>query len=184
MKTLYQTLEDRGNLDFVEKNGPFFCKANSAWLGRGYYYWDTFLDYAKWWGVKIYPKQGYIICESKVDFHKVKVLDLEDPEVMMYFKQAGETFNKVYKGRTVFVSQVIEYLKKNTSFNYQAIRARVQGATNESYLPGHKMNLRSGHSAYLDLKPQVQVCILDRSVIGENNFHVVYPPEYSEDFVI
>ncbi|MBQ9674623.1 MAG: hypothetical protein IJV42_01715 [Bacteroidaceae bacterium] len=184
MKTLYQTLEDRGNIDYVEKHGPFLCKADSAWLGRGYYYWDTFLDYAKWWGEKLYPKQGYIICESKVDFHKVKVLDLEDPEVMMYFKQTGEVLGKVYKDRTVFVSQVIEYLKKETSFDYQVIRVRVQGATKESYLPGHVMNFRIEHKAFLDLMPQIQVCILDKSLIGEDNFHVIYPPEYSEGYVI
>lgn len=184
MKTLYQTLEDRGNLDYVEKYGPFFCKANLAWLGRGYYYWEAFMDYAKWWGDELYQKQGYIICESKVDFHKVKVLDLENPEVMIYFKQAGEVLGKVYKDKTVFVSQVLEYLRKKTSFDYQVIRARVQGATKKSYLPGHRMNFRIGHSAFLDLMPQIQVCIIDRSVIGGDNFHVVYPPEYSENFAI
>ena len=55
---LYQTLEDRSNIDYVEENGPFICRRNSAWLGIGYYYWDTFVDNAHLWGEKIYKKNN------------------------------------------------------------------------------------------------------------------------------
>lgn len=37
----------------------------------------------------------------------------------------------------------------------------------------------SAGKAYLDLKPPVQICICDRSVIGMNNFKVVFPIEYA-----
>jgi hypothetical protein len=65
MKTIYQTLENRGNLDFIENNGPFICKRNNAWLGTGYYFWESFIENAHWWGKECnnYPN-GYVICKA------------------------------------------------------------------------------------------------------------------------
>lgn len=183
MKVLYQTLMDRDNIDYVEKHGPFLCNAKNAWLGNGYYYWDTFIEYAKWWGKTRYSREGFIICESKVDFRRVNVLDLDDPEVLMDIFDIENEWYARRKERPK-VPQIIEFLKNNTSFNYQAIRARVQGATNDFFLTNYKMNFIPHHSAYLDLMPQIQVCILDKKIIGEDNFHIVYPPEYADGFVI
>ena len=45
VKKIFQTLEDRNNPDEVESQGPFIC-TNNPWLGKGYYFWDTFLDLA------------------------------------------------------------------------------------------------------------------------------------------
>lgn len=53
-KTLYQTVEDRNNPSEIETEGPFLCVRNNAWLGRGYYFWDTFVELAHWWGNTIY----------------------------------------------------------------------------------------------------------------------------------
>jgi len=38
-KIIYQTLEDRGNPDEIERNGPFSCNWNNSWLGTGCYFW-------------------------------------------------------------------------------------------------------------------------------------------------
>ena len=46
VKKIFQTLEDRNNPDEVESQGPFIC-TNNPWLGKGYYFWDTFLDLAQ-----------------------------------------------------------------------------------------------------------------------------------------
>ena len=46
VKKIFQTLEDRNNPDEVESQGPFIC-TNNPWLGKGYYFWDTFLDLAR-----------------------------------------------------------------------------------------------------------------------------------------
>ena len=40
-RIIYQTVEDRGNPDYVEQHGPFICTNKNAWLGEGYYFWDT-----------------------------------------------------------------------------------------------------------------------------------------------
>lgn len=177
MKTLYQTLEDKDNPDFVEEHGPFLCKAKGAWLGEGYYFWESFLKYAMWWGETKYKSKGFFICESKVDFNRIKVLDLLDTDTIKDFINIGKDwYAEMHEYPTV--PQVIEYMREDKSFNYQAIRARVENATNESFLPGHKMYFNPGYSAYLELLPQIQVCVLDKHIIGEDNFHIVYPPMY------
>lgn len=177
MKTLYQTLEDKDNPDFVEEYGPFLCKAKGAWLGEGYYYWESFLEYARWWGETRYKRKGYFICESKVDFKRIKVLDLLDTDTIKdLINISKDWYDEKHEDPTV--PQVIEYMREDESFNYQAIRARVENATNESSLPDHRMYFNPGYSAYLELLPQIQVCVLDKRIIGEDNFHIVYPPMY------
>ena len=49
---LYQTVDDRRNIKYVLENAPFKCTRNDAWLGEGYYFWDTFINFAHWWGEK------------------------------------------------------------------------------------------------------------------------------------
>lgn len=69
MSVLYQTLEDRDNVDYVEANGPFLGNVRDRWLGKGYYFWDTFIDAAHYWGFVSYKVKGkdYIIAKSEVD---------------------------------------------------------------------------------------------------------------------
>lgn len=70
-KIVYQTLEDRQtDLDKIESNGPYSCRWENSWLGNGYYFWDTFIDNAHWWGVEGRKyKNGYIICQAECDFN-------------------------------------------------------------------------------------------------------------------
>ena len=37
----YHTLEDRGNPKEILESGPKQCFRADAWLGHGYYFWDT-----------------------------------------------------------------------------------------------------------------------------------------------
>lgn len=88
LNDLYQTLEDKSNVDYVEENGPFICERRDAWLGRGYYYWDTFVDNAHLWGKKIYNSNNkdYMICLSKVEFSNENVYDLDCPSTLLEFQ--------------------------------------------------------------------------------------------------
>ena len=47
-----------------------------------------------------------------------------------------------------------------------------------------KISFKIGHIAYLDTCPHIQVCILDKTFIGEDNFKVIFPDEYCEDYRI
>ena len=74
VKKIFQTLEDRNNPDEVESQGPFIC-TNNPWLGKGYYFWDTFLDLAHWWGKQVHSG-NYIICQTFIEDNSEYILDL------------------------------------------------------------------------------------------------------------
>jgi len=67
--TAYQTLEDKDNIDEIELDGPFECRRSDAWLGFGYYLWDTNIEWAKSWGLTSYERKGkdYVIGRCEVD---------------------------------------------------------------------------------------------------------------------
>ena len=176
----YQTLEDRSNVDYVEKNGPFCCERKEAWLGKGYYYWDTFVDNAHLWGDKIYKNKNYIICLSKIELNN-NIYDLQNPSTLLEFKQLEEKLSEVYPDKNITVAIVLEQLKQSQEFTYKAIRARAMGDMNSHI---QKIPFKIGHIAYLDTCPHIQVCILDKTFIGEDNFKVIFPDEYCEDYRI
>ncbi len=77
-KEVYQTLENRGtNLNKLVSEGPYLCNWENSWLGDGYYFWDTFIENAHWWGQEIrkYPN-GYIICKAICDYSDESCFDL------------------------------------------------------------------------------------------------------------
>lgn len=179
---LYQTLEDRSNVDYVEENGPFICKRGDAWLGIGYYYWDTFVDNAHLWGKKIYQQndKDYIICLSKVDFNNDNIYDLDNAKTLLEFNTLAKALSKTYPDKNITVAVVLEQLKQSREFTYKAIRAR---AVDDMNGYKQKISFKVGHIAYLDTCPHIQVCILDKTFIGNDNFKVIFPLEYSEDYV-
>ncbi|MEQ9008714.1 MAG: hypothetical protein RLP12_12565, partial [Ekhidna sp.] len=121
--TLIQTLEDRDNPDIIESNGPFECRHHGAWLGPGYYFWDTHLELGHWWGEFGY-KNNYVICSAIADLNEENCFDLhgngdhrkELTEISELIKQKGLK-------KDPLVSEVIEYLKKLRIWSYSAIRA-------------------------------------------------------------
>ena len=46
---IYQAIAKKGSPSEREKLGPIFCVDN-PWLGEGYYFWDSILTNAEWWG--------------------------------------------------------------------------------------------------------------------------------------
>lgn len=90
-RIIYQTVEDRGNPDYVEQHGPFICTNKNAWLGEGYYFWDTIIELAHWWGNLCYKDSGYIISQSACDDKLEKVFDLVGrPEHLTEMKRCSE----------------------------------------------------------------------------------------------
>lgn len=180
---LYQTLEDQSNVDYVEENGPFICKRRDAWLGIGYYYWDTFVGNAHLWGKKIYNSNNkdYIICLSKVEFNNENIYDLDSPNILFEFQVLEKKLSEIYPDKNITVAVVLEQLKQSREFTYKAIRARVVSDMNCSK---QKIPFKTGHIAYLDTSPHIQVCILDKTFVGNDNFKVIFPSEYSEGYAI
>ena len=84
-------------------------------------------------------------------------------------------------GKNITVAVVLEQLKQSQEFTYKAIRARAMGDMNSHI---QKIPFKIGHIAYLETCPHIQVCILDKTFIGEDNFKVIFPDEYCEDYTI
>jgi len=70
-RKIYQTLEDRNNPDVVENQGPFLCNRKDVWLGIGYYFWDSFIENAHWWGKEGARYKNYFICESSFELNEI-----------------------------------------------------------------------------------------------------------------
>ena len=66
LDNLLQTIDDQDNPDYVEEHGPF-KSVTSHWLGVGYYFWDSLMRRAHWWGDRHYGG-NYMIIASDTDY--------------------------------------------------------------------------------------------------------------------
>lgn len=173
-RNIYQTTEDRGNRNEVQSKGPFQCSRADAWLGEGCYYWETFKYYAHWWGRTAYDNH-YFIAESKLRIDRSELYDLEDSETLLEFEECIHALKDGHEDLRISVSGALEYLRKNNLLKPKAIRAR---GTRPKSPPkkGRYIPFVSPCESYLDIYPQIQICIVDRSLIGINNYTIIHPP--------
>lgn len=176
---IYQTLEHRNNNEEIENHGPYFCSlfyenkkiktgAKTPWLGEGYYFWDTRLENAKWWGETIYKSKGYVICQTLYDAHSPLLYDLlGDLKSFDEFVSLAEEIKKKNKKKKVNFSFVLQYLKKLPDFNYSAIRVlAVPNSFNSTTICFPKSGI------YLAQIGKVQICFFDKRLLKQN-FRVV-----------
>lgn len=185
-KTVYQTLEDRENPDEIERNGPFPCNWENTWLGNGYYFWDTFLENAHWWGKQPRYKGRYIICEASFDYNLETCFDLVGTtEHLLDFEKSYKLVKNKFPLDPINVARVISFMTTTDSFKYHAVRAfgilSKKPKLNKFKLPFEiKRNLR----AYLDYKPAIQIVLFNCPKVDFKNYTVIYPDEYISGFAI
>lgn len=181
---LFQTVEDRDNPDEIECQGPFKCIKN-PWLGVGYYFWDTFIELAHWWGKQGYNK-NYVICETFYDNNPDDIFDLVGNTAhLMELKNYVDILKSTYKKKFISVGFVIEHMKKFSSFQYKAIRANaINSASRDEYLKSQRLKFTQNNISYLELIPPFQICIIDKKYIGEGNYKIVYPETYCNEYAI
>jgi hypothetical protein len=190
IKTVYQTLEDRGNPDYVENNGPFPCNRNNAWLGNGYYFWDSFIENAHWWGAEgTKYANGYFICKAYYDFDDSNCFNLIDnPDHFKMFNDSKKLMQEkgLFLENTTTVARIIEYLKNTLKiFNYQAIR--VYGINSKSFNSPYSNRTifdKKHNTKYLDSLPAIQICFFSKSSLNLREYTLIYPPEYSDDYLV
>lgn len=181
-KKLYQTIYAKGEILNIEREGPFICKRRDAWLGTGCYYWENFIDYAHWWGRHAH-QDSYFICKTELSTPKSNIYDLEDSDVLLELDKIIKELKNTYS-QEITIPFVIEYLKKINIFDYKAIRARFEQAIKQNSKDhkgetiGSRIRPITKSHAYLDLKPQIQICLIDKSIIEKGNYKVVYPSIY------
>jgi len=189
-KTLYQTLGDRGNPDDILANAPFPCKWENTWLGEGYYFWDTFIENAHWWGDVRY-RSDYVISKMTCDFDTSLCFDLVgDTEHMLDFSKSIDYMkaqNLIDKNTTV--SRIINHLKnKIGGFDFQAIRVYGIKSISE-YKEGyrkyrHHLIFELSKPQYIDYKPAIQICIYEKTGLNLRDISIVYPDSYNMDYLL
>lgn len=185
-KTIYHTLEDRDDPDYVENNGPFICNRKNAWLGEGYYFWESYLHNAHWWGTSY--KTGYIICEAKIDSTAQSCFDiLDNPEHLKQLQDASSFLTK--KGtpsHQMNIGNLIQFLRKNIrSFTYEAVRAKGEGVRHINNKFTESLPFTLGRPAYIDFNPPIQVCLFTKRSLGFRDFRIIFPEDYVvDDYVV
>ena len=176
-KTIFQTLENRENPDHVEEFGPFLCNNKNAWLGKGYYFWDTFVENAHWWGKNNGSNNDYFICETHIDYNKELCLDLHgDTEKLL---ELGDIINE-FKRQNLLrsnstVVEIIRFLQKQNLFKYPSIRVSSQKFNNDRF----QVKFDKKNPSKFELKPLIQICVYDLKKVNLDSFKIVYPEEYS-----
>lgn len=177
-KIIYQTLEQRFNLPEVERDGPYACNNEYAWLGDGYYFWDTFIENAEWWGEECRSdyQRGYIICKALCEFDDSKCLDLvgntnhmiQFHELVIFVKNQKQT-----DGGNTLLSTVFHFLLHSKLLNFEA--TRVQGELVKSKKSKYSINYYFDHKrrSFLELKPPIQICLYSKSSLGLRDYQVV-----------
>lgn len=171
---IYQTLEDRQNYEEIEAHGPYFCSeryqngilkkgVKEPWLGEGYYFWDSRISDAQWWGDTIYSKKGYVICHTTYDQHSKWLYDLVgDVRQFDEFVKLAELIRSERNIKTVKFPVVLAYMKKEVAeFNYKAIRVWPHPKTFEKTsinFPDVNMILCKAD--------KIQICFFDKTLLS------------------
>jgi hypothetical protein len=171
--TGYHTLGNRGNAIEIEMDGPIKAKKiEIAWLGEGYYFWDSDLEWAHFWGNKNYSAGYYIFCgeiklgndcfdlvgsaQLKIEFRKI----IEELKSTGYFAP-GEVFT---------VADVIEYLKKYTVFlqKYTAIRV--------THIPKSLITIPFGgnRAEFMYVNEPIQICLINLNNLDLETFKLIH----------
>lgn len=193
MTDIYQTLEDRGNYEEVESHGPYFCFLNDSqgkpktgakepWLGEGYYFWDTRIKDARWWGQNIYKWSGYIVCKTYYDQNSPLLFDMVG--VVSHFEEfitCAEIVKKRRKVKTVSFPIVLAYLKAKADFKYKAIRVwpdpniQITSPQIGVFFPGNRAQIRAFE--------KIQICFFDDSLLT-HPFTIVEKHPFTLNFTI
>lgn len=171
----YQTLEDRGNIDYLENNGPFKCTRSNAWLGFGYYFWDTKIEWAYNWGKNSYKNIGkdYVIGECQLELDETCFDLFGSVEHQSSFTEVIEllkTHPNTKGANNLNVPNVITYMKSKGIFDYKSIRA-----SDMSYMNNVKIYFTKKKKEYTILNPRVQVCVINLNGVFINPFKIVFP---------
>lgn len=166
-KVLYHTIRKGLVVAASVKNAPYRCATN-PWLGEGYYFWDSFIELAHWWG-ETHCRGQYAIMAADNPLAAGDVFDLVgDTGHIEAFAQYARTLEAAF-GEEPTVAQVIAHMRKHApSFSaFKAVRAdgRLSVPGKSPYTFRLKFSSDPAKRQYLDLLPSIQYCIFERNDI-------------------
>lgn len=167
-RQLFQSVEDRGHTLVV----PILCNDNDAWLGKGYYFWDSEIVDAHWWGQTHYNNH-YVIYKSEYDYDSLYFLDLlGNTEHRKYFFIFAQALMEK-KQKNYSVGETIEILKRvDVTFNksYKAIRALPENMNNKTF----RVYFDDNERFFLSNRTRIQMCVIDTCFLLDEKFVPVY----------
>ncbi|WP_139959157.1 hypothetical protein [Flavicella sediminum] len=187
-KTLYQTLEDREDPQYIEDNGPFKCTWENTWLGPGYYFWDTFVENAHWWGHQRYNK-NHVICKHTCEVDDKNCFDLvgNTDHLTLFSESVAFLRSKNMIKENTTLPRVLAMLKK-TGFEYEAIRVSGVNSISKSNIEYSeyikRINFESGRGQYLDYRPPIQICVFKPNGLNLSSAEIVFPDHYNSSYTI
>lgn len=188
MLTGYHTVEDRNNPDVILLEGPFRCEREDAWLGYGYYFWDTKIEWAREWGKnnclrKKDPwKDGYVICQALIVNDPDIMFDLvgnvshqEEFEQVIKLLEADES----YVDAQPLVSEILAFMQEKGMFTYKSIRAADNNnKVIEINFRPPRIQERPQNRPYMRIGQRVQICVVEKSNLTLQEFSIIFPEKY------
>jgi uncharacterized protein YlbG (UPF0298 family) len=171
---IFQTVESTPNKDKLLQEAPFRCEDDphklKEWLGSGYYFWDTFIELAHWWGRVHYKNKKhthYAICKTVLKCNDDDILDLvgnlgQVQDVREIYRQLRNC--EQYKSKEFKAQTIINYIRNTLGVQYKAIRAYGEHSSRDPEITKHR--LKFSDKAYLNLCPEVQICVFDKSSLN------------------
>ena len=193
---LYQAID--GGRNAVPET-PIYCSSSDARLGEGYYFWDSAIHAAHWWGRTHYG-ENYLICQSFYDAHSEHYFDLlGDLTHRERLRECADVLREE-KQEVFSIAEVLKVLRKMPGFEeeYWAIRAE---AVNKRYsdrkldIPLHKGNsspceetdipfAHADRRLVISCSQRVQVCVTNLAFLLEGEYRSVYPEYRDESYVV
>lgn len=167
-------LETIGHHTFENRNAndvdgaPYRCSDVNAFLGRGFYFWEDNLAFAKFWGGKWYIDIGkkYFIGETEIKCVKSDFFDLVGDRQHQKFLKETAKILAAKRPRTSGwpIGKIIELLKAASKdpddmffaeFEYKVIRAVDDSAIKLS----QNYQFSEENINYMDLNPCYIICV-------------------------
>lgn len=171
----YHTVEDRDNADEVEANGPFMCVRSNAWLGDGYYFWDSDLDLAHEWGRFGYEvrRKKYLICQGEIQ-HDDCIFDLVGwiPHQKAFLTVMDLLLEQLPAGSEPRMVDVLDFLRSNDVFPYNAIRAA------DKHSQSREVKFGGKRGEYAVLNQRTQICLINKKNLVLASFRIIFPTKY------
>lgn len=177
---LFQTLQQRYNVDEVEAHGPYRCNRKDTWLSEGYYFWEH-VDLAHAWGQSSHRGE-YIIGSLCIKYEEDELLDLLDSATLSSFGEVYDMLCEEYKREEITVAFVIKFLREKANVSWKAARGVFDKSFNVSKFPYLNKSIPVSRGRYvqrLNLRQPTQWCIFERSLFQGVPFSVVFNSDIS-----
>ncbi len=90
--------------------------------------------------------------------------------------------SKVFKTEKITVAFVIKFLREKTDVSWKAVKAIIERSFNVRNFPALERGIPVSTNRYpqqLNLRPQIQWCVIERSLLEDVPFSVVFGSDIS-----